>query len=91
MLERASDGYHQLGTTRMKSSPREGIVDTDCRVHGVNNLFVASSSIFPTSGHANPTFATVSLAVRLADHLGRIHLRSGAGLPSGAKTSLGQR
>jgi choline dehydrogenase-like flavoprotein len=72
VLALASDGYHQVGTTRMRTSPRQGIVDSDCRVHGINNLFIASSSVFPTTGHANPTFPMVALAVRLAEYLVRL-------------------
>jgi choline dehydrogenase-like flavoprotein len=53
----------------MSSSPREGIVDANCRVHDVNNLFVASSSVFPTSGQANPTLLAVAMAARLAEHI----------------------
>jgi choline dehydrogenase-like flavoprotein len=62
-------GYHHMGTTRMDSSPRHGVVDADCRVHGVENLFVAGSSVFPTAGYANPTLTIVALALRLADRL----------------------
>ena len=69
VLDQAKDGYHQLGTTRMGSDPKESVVDEDCRVHGVGNLFVASSSVFPTGGHANPTFLAAALALRLAKHL----------------------
>ena len=67
----AADGYHQAGTTRMAKEPSEGVVDQDCRVHGTSNLFVASSSVFPTSGQANSTFMIVVLAIRLAEHLRR--------------------
>jgi choline dehydrogenase-like flavoprotein len=62
-------GKHHIGTTRMHVDPRQGVVDRDCRVHGVANLYVAGSSVFPTSGYANPTFTIVALALRLADHL----------------------
>ena len=62
-------GFHHMGTTRMHSDPRRGVVDPDCRVHGVPNLYVAGSSVFPTSGAANPTLTIVALALRLADHL----------------------
>lgn len=62
-------GYHHMGTTRMAASPRDGVVDGDCRVHGVPNLYIAGSSVFPTSGWANPTVTIVALALRLADHL----------------------
>jgi choline dehydrogenase-like flavoprotein len=62
-------GPHHMGTTRMSADPRHGVVDADCRVHSVENLYVAGSSVFATSGYANPTFALVSLALRLADTL----------------------
>lgn len=65
----ATGGPHHMGTTRMSVNPREGVVDPDCRVHSVDNLYVAGSSVFVTSGYANPTFALVTLALRLADHL----------------------
>jgi choline dehydrogenase-like flavoprotein len=61
--------FHHMGTTRMHDDPRHGVVDRDCRVHGLHNLFVGGSSVFPTSGHANPTFTIVALALRMADHL----------------------
>jgi choline dehydrogenase-like flavoprotein len=64
-------GYHHMGTTRMHPDPRHGVVDADCRVHGIANLYLAGSSVFPTSGYANPTLTLVALAVRLADHLAR--------------------
>jgi choline dehydrogenase-like flavoprotein len=60
---------HHMGTTRMSAGPALGVVDAHCRVHGVANLYVAGSSVFPTSGLANPTFTIVALALRLADHL----------------------
>lgn len=62
-------GFHHMGTTRMHASPREGVVDPDARVHGVKNLYVAGSSVFPTAGFANPTLTIVALTLRLADHL----------------------
>jgi len=61
--------HHFLGTTRMHDNPRNGVVDADCRVHGIPNLFVAGSSVFPTGGCANPTLTIVALALRLATHL----------------------
>lgn len=64
-----SGGMHHMGTTRMHENPRQGVVDPDCRVHGLANLFVTGSSVFPTGGVANPTLTIVALAVRLADHL----------------------
>jgi choline dehydrogenase-like flavoprotein len=62
-------GEHLMGTTRMSDDPKQGVVDRHCRVHGMPNLFVAGSSIFPTAGGATPTFMLVALAIRLADHL----------------------
>lgn len=61
--------YHHCGGTRMHADPRKGVVDANCRVHGLANLYVAGSSIFPTSGHANPTVNLLAFALRLADHL----------------------
>lgn len=61
--------WHQMGTTRMDPDPARGVVDADCRVHGLPNLFVAGSSVFPTSGYTNPTLTIVALALRLADRL----------------------
>jgi choline dehydrogenase-like flavoprotein len=60
---------HHMGTTRMHADPRRGVVDADCRVHGIANLYVAGSSVFPTSGAANPTLTIVALALRLARRL----------------------
>ncbi len=64
-------GYHHIGTTRMAASPKSGVVDADCRVHGLGNLYVAGSSVFPTSGWANPTLTILALSLRLGDHLVR--------------------
>lgn len=63
------DAAHPTGTTRMARTASEGVVDTDLRVHGVNNLYVVGSSVFPTAGHANPTQMITAFAVRLGDHL----------------------
>jgi len=62
-------GRHHMGGTRMADTPEHGIVDRDCRVFGQDNLYIGGSSVFPSSGHANPTLTLVQLAVRLADHL----------------------
>lgn len=62
-------GYHHMGTTRMSDSAAHGVVDTDCRVHGISNLYVGGSSIFSTGGWANPTINLMAFAVRLAEHL----------------------
>jgi choline dehydrogenase-like flavoprotein len=65
-------GGHHIGTTRMHADPRQGVVDAEGRVHGVANLFVAGSSVFPTAGAANPTLTIVALALRLAKRLGQV-------------------
>jgi choline dehydrogenase-like flavoprotein len=62
-------GWHQIGTTRMHADPHRGVVDADGRLHDVANLFIAGSSVFPTSGAAPPTLTIVAMALRLADHL----------------------
>lgn len=62
-------GGHHIGTARMGTDPRTSVVDSDCRVHSVNNLYVAGSAVFPTSSQANPTLTIVALALRLAEHL----------------------
>lgn len=62
-------GGHHIGTARMGTDPRHSVVDADCRVHGIDNLYVAGSAVFPTSGHANPTLPLLALALRLAAHL----------------------
>lgn len=74
----AKVGCHHMGGTRMHSDPRQGVVDADGRVHGIANLYVAGSSLFPTGGAANPTFTLVALALRLADHL-RWRMEGGGG------------
>jgi len=61
--------FHHMGTTRMHDDPAKGVVDVNCRVHGLGNLFIAGSSVFPTGGNANPTLTLTALAIRLADHL----------------------
>jgi choline dehydrogenase-like flavoprotein len=68
-LKKFNSNAHNIGTTRMSTSPESGVVDTDCRVHGIENLYIAGASVFPTSGHANPTLMLIALALRLGDHL----------------------
>jgi choline dehydrogenase-like flavoprotein len=62
-------GCHHMGTTRMAGDPAHGVVDANCRVHGLSNLYIAGSSVFPTAGFMNPTLTIIALALRLADHL----------------------
>jgi len=69
IMSQSWDGLHQIGTTRMGETQKTGVVDRDCRVFDVNNLFVAGTSIFSSSSQANPTLTAVALAVRLAHKL----------------------
>ena len=62
-------GWHHMGTTRMSDDPKLGVVERNCRVHGLSNLYVAGSSVFPTAGSGTPTLTLIALALRLADHL----------------------
>lgn len=62
-------GWHHMGTTRMHDDPKQGGVDANCKVHGIDNLFMAGSSCFTTGGTANPTLSLVALSLRLSDHL----------------------
>jgi len=63
------DASHHIGGTRMGTDPATSVVDPDLRVHGVENVWCAGASVFPTSGCANPTFTIVALSIRLAAHL----------------------
>lgn len=74
--EGITGGWHHMGTTRMHSDPKKGVVDENCKVHNLANLFIAGPSVFPTGGYANPSLTIVALSIRLADHLKNI-------LPSG--------
>nr|WP_294529676.1 GMC family oxidoreductase [uncultured Rhodopila sp.] len=65
-------GGHHIGTARMGASPATGVVDSNGKLFGVNNLYIAGSAVFPTSSQANPTLTIVATALRLADHLGTI-------------------
>jgi choline dehydrogenase-like flavoprotein len=78
-LDRAEDwqktmewGHHHLGTTRMHDDPKQGVVDADGAVHGLANLFVAGSSVFPSYSASNPTLNLIALTLRLADHLKKV-------------------
>jgi hypothetical protein len=72
ILEHASDGFSQIGLTRMGTGPSDAVVDSNCKAFDVSNLFVAGSSVFRTSGHANPVLPAVALALRLSSHLDRL-------------------
>jgi choline dehydrogenase-like flavoprotein len=79
MLERdlmryGAYGGHHIGATRMGHDVRTSVVDSNCQVHGVDGLFLASSSVFPTSSQANPTLTIIAMALRLGDYLKRRHL-----------------
>jgi len=62
-------GNHHMGTIRMHEDPKKGVVDTNCKLHGINNLFVAGSAVFPTAGAPNPTLTIVALSLRLSDFI----------------------
>jgi hypothetical protein len=76
---------HYFGMTRMSKRPEDGVVDTECRAHGIANLYIASSSVFPTGGFANPTLTIIALAKRVADNMRSAWLQA---LPE-AKEGLG--
>ncbi|MEJ0025092.1 MAG: GMC family oxidoreductase [Rhizomicrobium sp.] len=65
-------GDHHLGTTRMHADPRQGVVDANLKVHGIGNLFVSGSGVFPTYSASNPTLNLVALTLRLAQHLRKV-------------------
>jgi len=68
-LDQLWGGNHHMGTTRMSADPKRGVVDANLKVHSLDNLYVGGSSVFATSGHANPTYTIVQLALRLGSHL----------------------
>jgi choline dehydrogenase-like flavoprotein len=68
--------WHHLGTTRMHRDSARGVVDENCRIHEMTNLYIAGGSIFPTGGYANPSLTIVALSLRLADHLKSTSARS---------------
>jgi len=70
--EFTSGGWHHMGTTRMSDDPRTGVVDANCKVHGVDNLFIAGASCFVTAAAPNPTLTIVALSLRLSDHLKKL-------------------
>jgi choline dehydrogenase-like flavoprotein len=68
-LKKFNSMSHHMGTTRMSASSKKGVVDKNLKVHGINNLFIVGSSVFPTGGHANPTYTIVALSIRLSNFL----------------------
>jgi len=64
-----SGGWHHMGTTRMNNDPKFGVVDENCKIHGIDNIYIAGSSCFPTGAGVNPTLTIVAMSIRLADHL----------------------
>ena len=72
VISQFEGNHHHIGTTRMHWDPKQGVVNSDCRVHGISNLYIAGSSVFPTSGYANPTLTIVALALRLAEHIQKV-------------------
>ncbi|QDK36061.1 FAD-dependent oxidoreductase [Sphingomonas sp. IC081] len=73
-LSRIGDAIHQMSGARMGRNADEGVVDANLRVFGTSNLYLASAAVYPTTGFANPTFTAISLALRLADHIGENRL-----------------
>ena len=69
------DSYHWAGGTRMAASAADGVVDLNLKLHGLKNAYVCSSSVFPTSGFANPVHTLLALTLRLADHLAGMESR----------------
>ncbi|MFT6930889.1 MAG: choline dehydrogenase-like flavoprotein [Sediminicola sp.] len=67
--ETVNGGWHHMGTTRMANDPKQGVVDANCKVHRISNLYVAGSGCYTTSGAPNPTLTLVALSLRLSDHL----------------------
>jgi choline dehydrogenase-like flavoprotein len=68
----AIDRYaHLVGGCRMGLSPADSVCDSDHRVWGMDNLFIADGSVMPTQGSANPALTIMALASRLADRLDR--------------------
>ncbi len=72
--------WHHMGTTRMHDSPEHGVVDRNCKVHGISNLYIAGSSVFPTAGANFPTITIAALTLRLSEHIARELAKPGAGV-----------
>ena len=67
--DNTNGGWHHMGTTRMSADPKKGVVDANCKVHDIENLYVAGAGCFATSGAPNPTLTLIALSLRLSDHL----------------------
>jgi len=65
-------GWHHMGTTRMSDDPKQGVVDANCKVYGLDNLFVAGSSCYVTAAAPNPTLTLIAMTLRLSDHLKKL-------------------
>jgi len=65
----AGDNNHHMGTTRMHDNEKFGVVNSGCKVHGIDNLYVGSGAVFPSSGSASPTSTIIALCIRIADRL----------------------
>jgi choline dehydrogenase-like flavoprotein len=76
LATRGSSYWHHIGTTRMSETADTGVVDRNCRVHGVDNLFVAGSAVFCRATFSPPTMTITAFALRLADHLSRLAFRN---------------
>ncbi len=74
--------YHHMGATRMHDSPRMGVVDRNCQLHGVGNFYIAGSSVFPTSSSNHPTMTLIALALRLSDRLTEQVTRRASNVPA---------
>lgn len=67
--DRVAGHWHQIGTTRMSDLASDGVVDRNCKVHGIDNLYIAGSSVFPTAGYSGPTMMIIGFSYRLAEHI----------------------
>ena len=74
-----NNARHHMGATRMSNSPRDGVVDGNCLIHGLRNCYIAGASVFPTYDWPGPTFTAIALSLRLADHLKKMLSSSGQG------------
>ncbi|MDX2217265.1 MAG: GMC family oxidoreductase [Oculatellaceae cyanobacterium bins.114] len=85
-VPRFQSTHHHIGTTRMHPDPTQGVVDANGKVHGISNLYITGSSVFPTGGYANPTLTLVALAVRLAEHMNQVMGNTAVTVESAAPT-----